>query len=356
VPRDEPFDAEQFVAKLQRATEEHARVVARRPTGEKLADALSEAARLLYEWTDAARLKACDARGIDPRQSYAWAPLDGSVAHSDHAETEPGIAKFCAGTKLTASYWLDTNPIRNPTTWAIDYLTRCFHTVIDDLAGIADLVKQSERLRAPITLSRSVMEAGATGCFIADTTVDTHERLRRSLNLHLAEVKEASNERRGTPDRDPLEIELQELMSFAQDSGFALDRYRPNDILPPRIRPDSGRHDSASSIIDRVLPGIGTTMWRSMSAVAHARDSQFLIPDAYGLPHELKPWQRVESVAWHTLPSVLVVRELGQHLERYLGWSFEPFSSLWDAVAMHWSRAAGLDDKRIRAELGLDPV
>lgn len=352
----EPFDAGEVMRKLQQSTAEQALVVERRPSGDRLAASLTEAARLLYEWTENLRLKACAAQSVDPRQTYAWLPLEGSQAFLDRAANQLLVSAYCEDRDPSSMHWLETNPTRNPTDWALDYLTRCFHTVVDNLAGIAALVETSERLHAPITLSRSVLEAAAMGCFITDVTVDERERLRRILNLHMAQIKEAANERRGTPEQADYHDELEELCGFARSVGFTLGRYRLNDVGAPRISPTEGRHDSATSIIERVLPGVGTSMWRSMSAVAHARDSQFPIPDDYALPHELKPWQRVESVAWHATPGILVVRELGLHLERYLGWDFQPWPSLWEAVVSHWYVAAGLDDARIRRELGLVPI
>ncbi|KRF34188.1 hypothetical protein ASG94_15805 [Nocardioides sp. Soil805] len=171
----------------------------------------------------------------------------------------------------------------------------------------------------------------------------------------MAQTKEASNERRGSEEQEECEAELAELVDFAGFAGFDLNRYKSSDLLPPRIKPPDGRHDSASSIIESVLPGVGITMWRSMSAVAHSRRSHLLIYGEYTLPHEMKPWQRVESVAYHTLPGILVVRELGDRLQRYLGWNYQPWPDLWDAVATQWSVAAGMDDARIRRDLGLSP-
>lgn len=353
----EPFDAASFVDRLQRSTAEHVLVVQRRPSGAELAESLTEAAKLLYEWVENLRLGACAARSINPRQTYAWLPLEGSLASSDRAASQSLVDAYVADRSPTSMQWLETNPTRNPTDWALDYLTRCFHTVVDNLAGIAVLVEKSDHLRAPITLSRSALEAAAMACFITDGTVGHRERLRRTLNLHMAQIKEAANERRGSPDRADYDHQLDELCSFAQHgAGFALGRYKSSDVGPPRISPLHGRHDSATSIIERLLPGIGTSMWRSMSAVAHSRSSQFPIPDEYTLPHELKPWQRVESVAWHAMPSILMVRELGLHLEGYLDWDFQRWPSLWEAMVSHWYIAAGLDDARIRRELGLDPI
>jgi hypothetical protein len=193
------------------------------------------------------------------------------------------------------------------------------------------------------------------GCFITSGAVNAGERLRRSLNLHFAQTKESSNERRDSGETEPYETELVELIGFAEYGGYKVAKYRRDGIQPPVIRPSDGSNDSARSIVDAVLPGIGTSMWRSMSAVAHARRSQFLIPDGFQLPHQVKPWQRVESVAWHTVPSILVVRELCQHLETYLGWHIGALDELWERVAGHWAVAAGLDDSRIRRELGFEP-
>lgn len=201
--RSEEFDAADFVARLQRGVAEHAAVAAQRPNGDQLARALSEAAHHLYDWTESSRKRACRASDQDPALTYDWFPLSGSTAHSDSRSAEILVSQFCANRKLVSDHWLETNPTRNPTAWAIDFLVRCFHTVVDSLEGIAALTTDSETLRAPITLSRSVLEASAMGCYITLDGIGERERLRRILNLHFAQTKESSNERSATSERTP---------------------------------------------------------------------------------------------------------------------------------------------------------
>lgn len=352
---DTTLDVAQLLSDLARGKAEQAAVAAQRPTGGELATSLRAATRDLYDWTEDWRRRACLLNRQEPTQTYAWFPLAGSTAAGDRDAAASLIADYCTSREPSSDHWLDTNPTRNPADWATDYLTRCFRTVIDNLAGIATLIEGSETLRAPITLARSVLEAAAIGCFVSSNEVDPRERLRRTLNLHLAQSKESSNERVGTDDQDDYETELAELIDFAKSVGFEISRYRREGNQPPVIRPRAGSNDSARSIIDAVLPEFGASMWRSMSAVAHARDSQVLIPDDHVLPHEIVPWQRVESIAWHTLPSILVVRMLCISLQDYLGWDFGSWAGIWERLAGQWAASAGLDDARIRRELGLAP-
>lgn len=218
------------------------------------------------------------------------------------------------------------------------------------------LVSTSAHLRAPITLARTVLEASATACYITDTRVDRAERLRRSLNLRFSALKESANERASDDPQDDEHGEISELIAFAKWAGYAVARYDPRGHLAPVIFGASRRRaDSARVVVDEVLPnGLGHSMYRSMSAIAHSRDSIFVMPDDYTLPDKVKPWRRTQTVAWHTLPSLLVIRELCIRLEGFLGWDMTNAANLIETIAIQWSIGAGLHDKTIRADLELD--
>ncbi len=353
---DVPLSAEEIIRRIQRGALEAELVAQQRPDGVALGESLAGMSQLLYDLVHATRSVAHLERGEDPDDSWTWAADDTSVAASDTAWVDELLTKYCAENDLKTLLFADTNPHRNTSAWGLGFLARCFHTATDHLAAISALVATSAHLRAPITLSRTVLEASATACYLADARVDRAERLRRSLNLRFSELKETANERAGDdPDGDE-HAQISELIAFARSAGYVVAKYDPRGYMAPVILGENRRRaDSVRLVVDEVLPnGLGLSMYRSMSAIAHSRDSIFLMPDDYQLPDKVKPWQRTHSVAWHTLPALLVIHELCVRLERFLGWDMAGTADMIETVAIHWSIGAGQQDAAIRASLGFE--
>lgn len=352
----EPFDPQRILDALKRGTLEAEEVARHRPQPEQLAASLRDSALQLYEHLEHTRLISCSESGQDPTRTYAWIPRPGSIAAEDHNLFESDLVAFCEQKLPAQDLWLDTNPTRNPAHWGIEFLTRCIYTVVDDLLAVATLIQDGQRLRAPITLSRSVLEAAAVGCFLTDKQVQPKERLRRTLNLQLSQLKESANEVRDHEDEFNYEKELLELLEYAAFTDFAVPRYKPAGHQPPVIAtPDGPRTDSARAMVDQVLPGgVGLTMWRSLSAVAHSRESGMVLPDQYSLPHKVQVWQRAKAVAWHTLPALLVTQELVRRLGPYLGWDCHDWLEGFEQVVQEWAIGGGQADTEIRRFLGFD--
>lgn len=267
-----PLDAEEIIRRIQRGTIEAELVAQQRPDGVALGESLAGMSELLYKVVHATRSIAHLERGENPDDSWTWATGDSSVAASDAAWVDELLAYYCAENDLTTLLFADTNPHRNTAAWGLGFIARCFHTTTDHLAAISALVSTSAHLRAPITLSRTVLEATATACYITDTRVDRTERLRRTLNLRFSELKETANERANDdPDGDE-HAQIAELIQFATTAGFVVARYDRSGYLAPVIFGEKRRRaDSARLVVDEVLPGgVGLSMYRSMSAIAHS--------------------------------------------------------------------------------------
>ena len=352
------FDARAFLKKLEQARAEKLEVVARRPKQKRLVKALLRSSEILYALTDTHRKIAALEGGADPVQTYEWFPKPGSVAFDDRIRIEPGVTAFIESESPKQLIWLDTNPTRNSTAWAVDFIRRCLHSTVDDLSAVAVLSRHSGHIRAPITLSRSVLEAAALACFLSDPDATPEERLRRTLNLRFSELKEASNEVRDRADEFDYDAEILELVSYANVIGFAVKASKPGSHQPPMILgPGTTRADSARLMVDAVLPdGLGRSMWRSLSAVAHSRDSGTVLPDEYGLPHEIEGWRRFEAVAWHAVPALLVVHEMVRRLQTFLGWDFADWLEMFENVVHVWSIGGGLADDQIREGLGFEQI
>lgn len=348
----EPFDAEAFVARLQKATEEHALVTAQRPAAEQLSLWLGKGAEMLDNAVELLRNIAVLLHDQDPDSTGTWPPNPVSVGATDRGTYERSIASFVASHAPQATHWLDTNPHRNPVLWATGYLRRSYYTIIDCFAGISGLLGRegSFHLRAPIVLARSAFECAAWGAYVTDPDIDANERLRRILNLHFEEVQESLNAGASAEDDDRGRADL---IAYAQHCGFTVKTGRQPWMAPVILAPNRNAPDSARHVIDQILPGVGVDMWRSMSAVAHGRSAQVVIPDEHSRPSDLKAWQRVESISWHTLPALLLTQELCSHTEAYLGWETREWGEELQPVAAAFGIAAGLRDAEIRQGLGL---
>ena len=317
---EKPFDAAAFLAKLEQSGRERERVAARRPRCDELASSLGPSAGFLYETVDTSRKLEEAKRGLVVGRSYAWLPAAGSPAAGDFDFFAPLVEQFCQEFEPVGTHWLETNPSRNPADWSVVFLRRVFFTVIDHMRALAELVGTGAHLRAPMVLSRTLLEASSVGSFIIDIEVEPRERLRRILNLHLEELKEASNATAGDL-REQYESNIGELVAFAHHCALPVAPYTPERFQAPMLPgPTSSRSESASRMVDIALPDLGRDMYRSLSAVAHSRDSRTLLPDEYSLPHEIVDWRRTESAAWHSIAPLFVVKLLAERTAAYLGW------------------------------------
>lgn len=350
----EPFDAEDFVRRLMASAAEQRRIVALRPTAEDVSRSLRAGADLFYRALTLLRQQNLLLLGQDPQTQSAWPPAASSPAAVDCSHYESLVKEFVASEQPEGTHWLETNPLRNPLLWGSDHLRRALYTVTDCLGGIARLVgHDGHHLRAPIVLARTAFEVAAWGAFVVEPSIDRQERLRRTLNLQFAELKEIAN---ANPNRDEDRHELGEFIAFGKFAGFDV-RYKPDRHSPPVIR-QAGRSesDSAGRVIEQILPRVGRDMWRSLSAVAHGRSAPMMIPDEVTPPDQIAEWQRLESVAWHTMPALLTTQQVCLHIEAYWGWETREWAEALNPLAVTLATAAGLHDAEIRAHLGLDPI
>lgn len=221
---DSEFDVVDLVERLKLAGEERKRVVALRPSAEQLADSSKQYGDPLSQFGEASRQLAAAKLGVDPAQKSSWFPLSGSVAQADRDSIQPSIEQFCEAGR-ESYHWLATNPTRNPSDWTLGYVARCFKTVTENVHAVGALTDTGRHLRAPLTLMRSIIEASASACFVMDIAVNERERLRRGLNLHLAQTKEALLESAGLDHSGQYSTELAEVMEFAKSCDSTFRRY-----------------------------------------------------------------------------------------------------------------------------------
>ncbi|WGX94517.1 hypothetical protein [Nocardioides sp. L-11A] len=351
------FDAQAWLDDLERAGEEHRQVVQLRPTGDVLGPLLAEIARSSQRILNLARVHYCLAAGMSPTQTYAWKPATGSIAEQDVSRWDAPTVAFSASPDLQSTHWLDTNPIRNPTVRAIEHLTRCSNTALDHLAAVGDLLAiEGGALRAPLTLTRTVLEAASVACFLTDLDVGPQERLRRAMNVHFNDVKEGANFTGDAEISERLLTELDELREFAIQLGFSVTPHNRKRWTPPVIHGDGEtRPASAMSMAELLLPGIGRTTYRSLSAVAHSYRPPIHIAGEHAIWIEVDSWQRTEGIAWHLIAPLLAVDEMLKRLQAYLGWEIGSDKAVFEEVIKALMIAGGLRDQEIREHLGLPP-
>ena len=349
------FDAQAFVELMHRRGEEHKLVAAQRPAAAELADLLRQLANLIYRGFDVERESACLSKGVEPRSTYAWQPIAGSPADIDVAAVDDLLDTYVADRELASLEFADTNPFRSSIVWGIGLLAQCVYTAVDHLHGIADALESGRTIRAPLTMSRTVLEAAATGSFVADPGIDSRERLRRAHNLRMEDLKEGENHRSDDGDED-YRTGLEELIEFATASGFEVRSPRLRH-LPPAIPSPTGESESIRILIERILPGVGISTYRTLSSVAHCRPNVGdVLPDEYALPHEVANWQKTEKIALYAIPTLLAIHEMTLRVTKYLGWADHEIGEMIQGSINVFSIGAGWKDAEIRDVLGLPPL
>lgn len=349
------LDIEAMLEQLHRGKRERELVASKRPTASELADALRQLADLIYNGFELERVNACTAKGLDPRATYSWQPRAESWAEKDAAFVEELLGTFVKDRDLVTLEFAETNPFRSSIVWGIGLLAQAVQTAVDHLHGIADALESGRTIRAPLTMSRTVLEAAATGCFISDATVDSRERLRRTHNLRMEDMKEGANHRSDDENTDYL-AGLEELVRFASTCGFEVRRPRFSHSAPT-IPPPNGEREAVRFLVERILPGVGLSTYRMLSTVAHCRPNVGdVLPDDYALPHEIDVWRKAEKIAWYVIPALIAVREMTERVAAYLGWDDHEIGRTIYQVLDFISVGAGWKDAQIREFLGLPPT
>ena len=332
------FDAAKLMADLQRGVQEMNQVIAKRVAPDSAALTLLNLTSEIYRWTDA------EGSAHETDTFPTWQPAAGSRATAEAEVHESSIAAYIEGFHPTSSTWWDSNPTRNLIMWSMEVLRRCLLTTLDSLSGAAALLPSPGHSRAPIILSRSALEAGATVSSIVDPQLSSEERSRRLLNLRLAELHESAL------DEDQRE-EVAEMISFAEYLGFSVTRPK-NRWVAPFVPGPTGRSDSSAQAIERALPSVGRDLWRDQSAVAHSRATAILLADEFAAPHEIDLGRQAESAALNLLPAVMVLTELLPAISAFTGWAPLDARLHVQRCFQAMSSCAGLNDRAIRQELG----
>lgn len=285
-------------------------------------------------------MKSCAAAGVNPRDTYAWNPSSGSPAEADAEFVDDLLSEYTVAHELVSLEFAETNPFRNSVIWGIGLLAQCVRTAVDRLYGIADCLDSSRTIRAPLTMSRTVLEAAATACFVSEPDLDHRERLRRAHNLRMEDKREGANHRDESDAADYLQS-LAELVSFAEHSDLKVRMSRLAHEAP-QIPPESNERESIRELIERTLPGAGLSTYRNLSVVAHCRPSVGdILPGDYSLHHEVAVWRKTEKIASYLLPTLISVHAMAGRVAQYLGWDDHQIQTTIEKVADFISISAG---------------
>jgi hypothetical protein len=188
------------------------------------------------------------------------------------------------------------------------------------------------------------------------------------LNLRLGELGEARYEHAGNDDGDAggddggdddddigwYEEEITEI-----SAGVAsLDMKVKNAGRRSRGLPSIHPKDSTQTMIQAILEkDLGSTVWRSMSAVAHSREAMMLIIiDALDPLSGNEQW-RARDLSSNCLPALMVVDRLMLRLGEYLGWDMDDAWDDDDKVLRNvWHAGSGGHDEAIKRKLFDDDV
>lgn len=331
---DGDFDAEEWLERFESMREESQAIAAERPTAEQMGQLLLYHAAILHQTLIVRRLEGLQSQSCDDIYSgdWHWHPTPTSMAGSDLRWGDEIAPEF------------DGNPVREN----LDLLQRLVGASIDHLQGVGHLLAYSETVRAPIAAARSALEALATAAFLMNEDVTREERLRRCLNLRLTELSEKRLDGTDDSDDEPdiWQTEIDEIFRGAAACGFSGKNQRPRVYRRAYLEP---KPESTQRMIAALLEeDVGSSFWRSMSAVAHSRAaSTLLLVDALDT-HDGNAQRRSRDVAFNSIMAVLASLQLVPRMQAYLGWDLSDVVGEDDITLRIWSIGAGLQDAVIR--------
>lgn len=330
------FDAEAFFAQMEENRVREAAIAAERPTAEIMGTILDYAAKVLHAHLNLRRMEGLIALNDEEAKEFDFHPTAGSPADAD----------LRWGASLTA---FEDNPVRI----TLDLIQRLAASTADHLEGLAHLTSATTLIRAPISLARSALEAAATAAHLVDLDVTRDDRLRRALNLRLAELGEARYEH-ADDDGDDDEVAWYEQEISAITAGASSVNMKvKNADRRSRGLPSIHPKDSTQTMIQAILEkDLGSTAWRSMSAVAHSREAMMLIIiDALDPRSGDEQW-RARDLATNCMPALMAVNQLMPRLGAYLGWDMNDAWDDEDNVLLNvWHAGSGGHDEAIKRKL-----
>jgi hypothetical protein len=328
----------EMLARIHQAAERGRQVAGQRPDAETLSTVLDSYVDLLEATLQVRhheRLsEILDATRDNPMSDWEmsrWHPADGSSPAAHEMEWAAGLSVD----------WPE-DPVRD----GIDLIQSLVAAALDHLRGTAVLIRTTHLARAPIAAARCALEACATAAFLLDPDIDPLERLRRVANLRLHQLEEERRESDDEPTENELAEQINNLLSNCQALGLRARRYRPDKNFP-NLPNAKGRQDVAQAMIEALFAGLGQSMWRSMSAVAHSRDaSTLLMFDVFGGYED--DHVRNHEVASNSIGAIFALVEVAPRLAAYLGWSLDEAKENDPLLLGVWGAGAGLRDDAIR--------
>ncbi len=334
---EEELDAQalELLERIRRGAEQGRRVAATRPNAVQMADGLSAFCGL---WDATVAVRLLERFPTRPETlddiDMLWHPRDGSPAQADQL-------------------WVTSLPgpwPRNPARLSLNLLQRLATAAIDHLRGLAVLMREEELVRAPVATARSALEACATASFLMDTSVSQRERLRRAINVLLIELEESRREAVLQEDGEGAAEQVEEItriLAAAEACGMSSKWNRNRRRSFPHL-PEA---DSTQRMIEALLlEGLGASVWRNMSAIAHNRESHtLLLFDPQGV--HLSVEMRTHDVALNSISAVVAGTEFVSRVAGYVGWDLSEVIDFHPTLLNVWSLGAGLGDEMIREHL-----
>jgi hypothetical protein len=160
--------------------------------------------------------------------------------------------------------------------WTVTHASRSFMLSADMIRGMAELLPHRGAALSRLALMRPAQAAAAKCAYVADTSVDGAERIRRWANCSLDSTIEAANlYPEGHSERSSLQVELSNYASLATQLGepMIVRRPRHSGLVAPR---SIGHHPSEMGLIkllrDPKLPDSDIAMYKVSSSVIHGHE------------------------------------------------------------------------------------
>jgi hypothetical protein len=352
-----PIDIEKLMRDLQESGRQQRLIEAERPSGEYVGDVLRQSVDLARRVFHASRNVVFLEDGLDPENEWGLRFVAGSIAEEDVNWLRENLTFDVPMDDVGEPINYLSHPLVDPVRCTLDFVQRFARAAMDHLESLGHLVRDDVGFRAPAVLSRAALEACAVACYLTDEKASSAERMRRLWNLQCEQLTEEAlrDESGGGVEA---RAHRDAILSVAESVGFKVRRVRPSErFRAPKVMAEDGQaHSSTASMIEALLTAdFGKSMWQGLSDVAHSRSSGLMFIDDMSRERQI-PAMRAESVALHTMPSLLAFAGLGDHLEEYLGWEELSWRDSFDPVLQVWHACSGGADDVIRQRLGLPPV
>lgn len=216
---------------------------------------------------------------------------------------------------------------------------RIMDAAVDQLRGVAVLLRDDRLDRPPLALSRVVLDAAAHLHHVLQPGLDPEDRIVRVLNESLARAGEDFRAARREQDQDRMDEAAEEITAIFDAVGTGRSTHWNRDRASlPFI---GEKPPYTSKMIDEMLGG--GSSWNDLSGVVHNKEDdgwRIMLGATLGIENPHKG----QYIALHSFGAVLGIVTLTEVIEAYTGWDLSATRETNEPLCALWAAGAGMMD------------